>query len=429
MVSLSCLTEFEFLSGQTEQVLHVVLKVQTPAKENSDRTPFNIGLVLDRSGSMWGDKIVQTRHAARHLIERLQGDDTLSMVCYDDIVDVLSLPVSGSQKDALKRSLDKVEPRGSTNLSAGWLQGLSLVQKNSHKQALHRILLLTDGLANAGVQDRDGLVNIGRSHLNAGIRTSTLGFGADFNEDLLTAIADESGGNFYFIDSPERAPQVFLEELGELASVIGQNLELTVECSPGLRFHSNLSLFPGDKSETRATWKLGDLYANDTRLVVFSLTVPANFATGPAALAQVGLSYHAIDDGQGASAKRQEQAVMVTFDVEQAKQHGANEEVLRESLVLRSALDRERATQLADQGDWLGAKNLLTASARTITNTLSSSAMSEESSRFLRTEASSSLVMRDEFVDAKSYSSENRKKMKTAIYQAKKQRGGYKKSQ
>ena len=95
--------------------------------------------------------------------------------------------------------MDRVEARSMTNLSAGWLSGLSLTQRGVAEGRISRVLLMTDGLANEGVTDKASLVAIGRDYLARGIRTTTLGFGADFNEDLLTRIADESGGNFQTI--------------------------------------------------------------------------------------------------------------------------------------------------------------------------------------------------------------------------------------
>lgn len=426
MLEFTALNAYDYLSPDKENIVHFMLKLKTePLKEKLDRKALNVSLVIDRSGSMAGQKMEYTKKAAQHLIERLQMDDRISLVCYDSEVDVLSPPVSGSQKDVLKEALKKALPRGMTNLSAGWLTGLSQVLKNHSEENLHRVLLLTDGLANEGVTLTSALVEIGRNYLRKGIRTTTLGFGNDFNEDLLTKVADESGGNFYFIESPEEAPKAFLEELGELASIVGQNLEVVVKCEEGVTIEQNLSKFPGHQKAEEISWKVGDLYANDTRLILFSLKIPEGFSTGYTPVAQIGLRFQSIFE---ASEKRFERALAVTFDSEEAKARGPNEEVLREVLTMQMALARENATALADRGSFVEAQNVLTAGSKRVQEALAAAPnLTAEDVSFLKSEAKECEEMRDQFVQQSNYSPHARKMMLTQAYQMKKQRGKYKK--
>ncbi|MDF1664962.1 MAG: VWA domain-containing protein [Planctomycetota bacterium] len=426
MLEFTPLNEYDFLSPDKENTVHFVLKLKTEAlKEKLDRKPLNVSLVIDRSGSMSGQKMEYTKKAAQHLIERLQIDDRISLVCYDSEVDVLSPPVSGSQKDVLKEALKKATPRGMTNLSAGWLTGLTQVLKSQSEENLQRVLLLTDGLANEGVTATSALVEIGRNYLRKGIRTTTLGFGNDFNEDLLTKVADESGGNFYFIESPEHAPKVFLEELGELASIIGQNLEVVVKCEAGVTVAQNLSRFPGQQSAGEVSWKVGDLYANDTRLLIFSLSIPKGYGSGYKPVAQIGLRYQSIFE---ASEKRVEQALAVTFDSAETKVRGPNEEVLREVLTMQLALAREQATAFADKGNFVDAQNVLTTGSSKVKEALAAAPnLSSEDVSFLTGEAKECEEMRDQFVQQNNYDPFARKMMLTQAYQMKKQRGKYKK--
>ena len=89
---------------------------------------------------------------------------------------------------------------------------------------IHRVLLLTDGLANVGVTDPNVLIATARQKAEAGVVTTTLGFGTNFNEDLLIGMAQAAGGNFYFIQTPDEAEEVFRIEAESLASVVAQNL-------------------------------------------------------------------------------------------------------------------------------------------------------------------------------------------------------------
>jgi Ca-activated chloride channel homolog len=426
MFHLSTHTEFDYLPQSKECLVHFLIKIKTdPLKQERKRKALNVSLVLDRSGSMGGKKMEYTKKAAAHLIERLQDDDLVSLVIYDNEVETLSLPVSGSKKDSLTQSLKKALPRGMTNLSAGWLTGLSLVQKNLSKDRIHRVLLMTDGNANEGIVDPKALEDIGRAHLNQGVTTSCFGFGNDFNETLLTQLADHSGGNFYFIESPEKAPEAFLEELGELASIIGQNMEVFLRCEAGVEVVQNLSKFPGSKSQTQLSWKVGDLYANDTRLLVGSVKVPAAFAQDPGqrAIAQIGLRFQSVFE---AKEKCAEAPLSVFFSTEESQNRGPNEEVLREVLTLKSAFIKEEATELADRGDWEGARAVLTQGSNSIRAAVSGTpSMSAENQCFLSEEADICETMRDEMIQEDAYSPYAKKMMLTQAYQMKKQRGRY----
>jgi Ca-activated chloride channel homolog len=424
MLETDVLVEYPCLPEDRETIVHVLIKLETdPLQESRERLPLNVALVLDRSGSMSGGKLDSTKKAAKHLIDRLQKEDKISIVVYDDTVDVLSPPVDGSQKDRLAQALNGVTEGGSTNLSGGWLSGLSLVGRSLSEQRLHRVLLLTDGLPNAGVMDHAGLISIGTRHLEKGIHTTTLGFGADFNEDLLMAIAEQSGGNFYYIDTPDKAPEAFVTELGELAAVLGQNLEVIVRCEPGVTVARNYCAFPGVSTDEQVLWRVGDLYADDMKLLLLSLKIPAGFAHGPKAVAHMGLRYH--DVLEGGKECRREAPVMVTFSTEEAASKQANEEVRKEVLVMGAARAKEQAVAFADVGKFAEAREALALGSKAIRRHLESSPpLSPEDAELLRAEAG----LCDELLaglQRDQYDASSRKQMTSLTYEARTQRGSY----
>src|SRR5262249_48388960 len=140
-------------------------------------------------------------------------------------------PGPASDKAKINGLLAGVRAGGCTNLSGGWLEGVKHVAKNASKELVNRVLLLTDGQANMGIKDPAVLIKTARQKADEGVITTTLGFGAGFNEDLLIGMARAAEGNYYFIQSPEDAAQVFKIELEGLASVVGQNLVVTVRPS------------------------------------------------------------------------------------------------------------------------------------------------------------------------------------------------------
>src|SRR5215469_16782572 len=199
--------------------LLVTLRPQPSAEPRSSRRPFNLSLVIDRSGSMAGHSLKQALKAAETLIEQLGPDDVLSLVVYDDTVETILPPGNVSNKQAIREIIRKVRAGGTTNLSGGWLKGCEHVLARRGTDMIHRVLLLTDGQANVGVVDPKVLISTARQKADNGVVTTTLGFGANFNEDLLIGMAQAAGGNFYFIQTPDDAEEVFRIEVESLASV------------------------------------------------------------------------------------------------------------------------------------------------------------------------------------------------------------------
>lgn len=186
--------------------LYISLK-SGESEECHNRPPLNISLVLDRSGSMAGEKIAYLRRAAKFVIDQLDSRDILSIVNYDNVVEVMSPSAPVRNKEALKGLIDRLTDRGNTNLSGGMLEGYTQVAITKREGYINRVLLLTDGLANEGIIDPARLKAIVQKKLRSdGIAISTFGLGAGYNEDLLTGMAEVGGANYYFIDKAERIP-------------------------------------------------------------------------------------------------------------------------------------------------------------------------------------------------------------------------------
>lgn len=248
--------------------IYLEAKAAKYVNEGSKRLPLNISLVLDHSGSMSGAKMQNVKEAAKFVVDNLSGEDYLSIIVYDDDVTILQEATSVTDKALIKAKIDQVRDEGSTNLSGGMLEGYEQVKKNFKKEYVNRVLLLSDGLANVGITDSAQLQKIANNkNLEHGISLSTFGVGADYNEDLMTGMAEYGSGNYYFIESPDKIPQIFERELKGLLNVVAQNVTMELE----IPFGATLVDVFGYKFEqkgTKVVVNFRDVYSEETKAVL-----------------------------------------------------------------------------------------------------------------------------------------------------------------
>ncbi|MCY6491353.1 VWA domain-containing protein [Leptolyngbya sp. GGD] len=315
----------------------------------SPRRDLNLSLVIDRSGSMAGAPLHHALKAAESVVDQLEATDTLSVVVYDDVVDVPVAPQAVSDKSALKSAIRRVQAGGLTNLSGGWLKGCEFVKAHLDPQKVNRVLLLTDGHANMGIQDPRVLTTTSGQKAEEGIATTTLGFAQGFNEDMLIGMARASKGNFYFIQSIDEASEVFSIELDSLRAVVGQNLSVTIELAPGVELLDTLSLAEVTQTAQGATViGLGDLYEREDKLLGLSLSLPSA-SVGDLPIMRVHYSADVIQDGAIQSVAGTSEIVAKIGTIEESAS-AASSHILLELSQLTIAKTKETALNLAEQG-------------------------------------------------------------------------------
>lgn len=258
----------------TERIVEIMVKAPLKASENA-RTIMNLALVIDRSGSMSGRKLEYAKLAAKHVVELLGENDRLSLVSFDDEVQVhaSAVLVNSIERRNLLNAISNLHSGNSTFLSGGWLSGCQAIASEQLKSGLNRTLLLTDGQANVGIVDPQEL-GVHASELNErGVSTTTLGVGLDFDHFLMERMAEMGGGNYYFIEDPQSIPSIFQRELNELFQISARAVEIIIQ-HPG---NVNVQVFGGWRirnDEKGSHIFLGDLASEQQKEIYLRLITP-----------------------------------------------------------------------------------------------------------------------------------------------------------
>ena len=240
------------------------------------RDPINVAFVVDRSGSMGGEKIRLAREAVVQALRMLRSSDRFTVVMYDDHIDVV-VPSTEASTEAVKNAIGQVqqiEARGSTDLGAGWLKGCEEMAAHLRSGQVSRCVLLTDGLANRGITDHAQLVRHAEELRTRGITTTTIGLGADFDERLLESMSHAGGGHFYFIEQAVQIADCLTTELGETLEIVARDVVVSVRPDPGISV-TTLNRFRVRPQAEGIGVAIGDLASRQEVSVVFKLTFPA----------------------------------------------------------------------------------------------------------------------------------------------------------
>lgn len=257
---------------------------------SAKRAPVNVAIVIDKSGSMGGDKIRHAKEAAKQALDRLGPGDTVSVVAFSDKVRVVAPASSLSEREAVKAAIDQISADGSTALFAGVSKGSEELRKNKQPNQVNRIVLLSDGMANVGPASPQELGRLGTALSKEGITVTTLGLGLDYNEDLMTELALKSDGNHAFIKNSDELASIFQREFGDILSVVAQRIDVRIHCAEGIRPVRVL----GREADIRGQdviVTMNQLYAKQEKYVLLEVEIPEGVADTDAPVADVKLTY------------------------------------------------------------------------------------------------------------------------------------------
>ncbi len=324
--------------------------------DEGDRPILNLGLVLDRSGSMQDKgKIEFLKRAAKMSVDQMTGKDYLSVVEYDDQINVLWPSNKVDSPSVLKKLIDNLEPRGMTNLTGGMMRGVDEVYMRLEDlpedfESINRVLLLSDGLANEGVTDPDQIRERVRSARQKGVRITTLGLGRDYDEDLMQEIAEYGGGHYYFIEHPDQMSRIFQEELETLFKTTARDASLKVDRSSRTKSVELVS-FDEDLTGEGSTTSLGDFYSGETRTLIlrFKPEEGAFRRKGKTNLGTIEFSYYDIEADKDRTVSFDVKVDVVTNQV--AVDSAMNKDVVVETALIESERRHREAVKLYEKGE------------------------------------------------------------------------------
>lgn len=338
----------------------VIVQVEIEARKNDEarRSPMNLCIVLDRSGSMEGAKLEKARQAAAMAVDKLGDDDIFSLVTYDSETNLLIAPErvgNSDHREDLKSRIHRIQAGGSTALHAGVVLGAKQVRERFSKERVNRVILLSDGLANVGPSSTSELARLGRDLRGDGIAVSTVGLGDDYNEDLMTALAEASNANYYYVKDAEKLPGIFAQELGMARSLVARNIIIRIEAPDGVHLKEIIGQPEIECHDRSAEIKMPELFGAEKRKFLVRCLADEKFAGSLEAAAELN---YATTSGSQAPAQRQ--AAKIAFTEDQKKADASvREEVARENNVVQNRLAKERAVKLADEGKTKDAVALL----------------------------------------------------------------------
>ena len=367
--------EFDVVALQQDDTVTVMVELEAPPApvatadgESAPHAEHAAVVVLDRSGSMAGDRLHAAQRALTQLVDRLDDRDRFGLVAFDHEATVV-MPagkVGDVGKRQLRAAIASVHPGGSTDLASGYLRGLQEARRVA-SAAGATVVLLSDGHANTGIVDPQALRGVAAKALADRISTSTIGIGIGYDEDILAEVATGGSGNHAFAEGPDQAAAAITAEFDGLLSKTVQGASLLISPGDQVKQINVLNDLPGHVVDQAILTDVGDLYAGETRRVVVAFEVPAMGQLGMVEIAKLTFTYTGLPDLDQHTVTIPVVVNVVPADV--AAGRVPKPEVAQEKLYLTSQTRKREAEEAILRGDHESARRTLNETRQGINDT------------------------------------------------------------
>jgi len=279
------------VGGPATVRMELVIGAEGEAASTAARVPTDLVVILDRSGSMGGDKIENARRAIHELISRLGPEDRFALVTYSNTASlaISPAPADDSARAAWLETVAAILPDGGTNMSSGLDLGLDTIDRMRASGRVPRAILISDGLANQGDATPEGLLRRAGRAVRGEYMLTTVGVGADFNEYLMSALADAGTGNYYYVRVGDDLGTVFAREFDGAKATVASGVEVQIEPGDGVVV-LDAAGYPLERTSGAVVFRPGSLAVGQQRRIWVTLSVP-NQAPGDHSLGRFALSY------------------------------------------------------------------------------------------------------------------------------------------
>ncbi len=327
------------------------------------RPVLNLSLVLDRSGSMQGEKLNHAIDAAIKAVGMMGSQDYLSLVVYDSTVDVLIPATRVTEPEIFYRALNRLRSGGSTALFAGVSKGAQEVRKFYASNRVNRVILLSDGQANVGPDSPAALGELGSKLRREGISVTTIGLGDGYNEDLMSRLALTSDGNHAFAENPRDLTRIFESEFKDVLSVAALDIHITITCGPGVRPIRILNR-EGDIRGNTITINLNQILNMQEKYALIELEVPPGTSGTSRDIVSATATYRTLANVRS---EIKQPMVRAEYTSDQALLQRSAQPDVKEQVVLQLATEKnEEALRLRDEGKTAEAQALLKQNSETL---------------------------------------------------------------
>lgn len=293
---LSAHLDLDVVALEQSDELTLLVELTAPTSDTTaTRQPATLQIVLDRSGSMAGDRLDGAKAALLLLVDQLSPSDHFGLVAFDNEVQLVVPAGPLANKNAVKRAIGDIESGGSTDLSAGYLRGLQEAQRVAGATGA-TLLLISDGHANAGVTDPAQLGPVAEQAHRNGVTTTTLGFGLGYDERLLSALARGGHGNEHFAEEADTAVKLLAGEVEGLLEKVAQAASMHVRMTSDVAALAVLNDLAVTTVDDGVMLELGSFYAGETRKLLLRFRVPGIAALGLAEIATLRLTHVSLPD-------------------------------------------------------------------------------------------------------------------------------------
>jgi len=400
------------LAGDSQNIVLKVTLDAPPVPAHIKRPPVNLALVLDQSGSMNGTKIEQAKAAAIEALTRLGLQDIFSVVVYDSNIHTIVPAQNARNIHGIIRTIQQIRAGGSTALFGGVSQGAAEIRKNLENNYIHRIILLSDGLANVGPRMPADLGRLGAALIKENISVTTIGVGTDYNEDLMARLAQNSDGNTYFVESGFDLPRIFAAELGDVLNVVAKKVKVTITLPDNIK-PVNIIGREGRIRGKQVELYMNQLYGDQEKYALIEVNIPKSTSGSRIKIAQADVTY---ENPFSQNLEKSTGILYAGFSSDPKKvAESTNIDVVREYQLNLNALSQEKAIALSDKGKKKEAVKELKQSAARL-KTIGTMYKDEK----LLKEADE-LEIQAEMIDDQGMSKKSRKILRTQSYQMKNQ--------